>query len=79
MGGTPCKAKIILNGATIQNELNEICYYIQESKDFVEFSDDAGYKMVEHLNEAEDLIFKFKRLFLESQNFSGPWPHALKW
>lgn len=76
MGGESCKLKIILNGGTIQNELREICYHIQENN--VTIPDDAGYKMVEMLNEAENLIFKFKRAYLESQGFGGPWPHALK-
>lgn len=75
MGGQSCKLKIILNGGTIENELHEICYNIQEND--VVIPDDAGYKMVEYLNQAEDLIFKFKRAYLESQGFTGPFPHAM--
>lgn len=75
MGGESCRLKIILNGETIQNELHSICYQIQESD--VVIPDDAGHKMVELLNEAEDLVFKAKRIYLESQGFKGPFPHAL--
>lgn len=76
MGGTPCKAKIILNGARIQDELERLCYQIQES-DSIPIPDDTGYKMVELLNDAEDKVFQVTRLWLESQGFKGPWPHAL--
>lgn len=76
MGGNPCRFKIIMNGGTIQSELYQLCYQIQEEG--VEIPDDAGYKMVEYLNHAEDLVFKAKRLFLESQGFNGPWPNSLK-
>lgn len=74
MGGLPCKQKIILNGRTIQSELEALCYQIQELKDL---DDAVGYKLVDYLNAAEDLVFKAKRVYLESQGFSGPWPHSL--
>jgi len=75
MGGLPCKEKIILNGRTIQSELNALCYQIEEAEDIDESS---GYKMVEYLNHAEDVVFKAKRVWLESRGFKGPWPHSLK-
>lgn len=77
MGALACKQKIIQNGGTIADELNRICYQIQEPE-FVLFTDPQGYEMVRLLNDAEDLVFQFKRVFLESQGFDGPWPHSLE-
>lgn len=74
MGGAACKAKIILNGRTIQSELDALCYQIEELKDL---DDATGYKMVHYLNAAEDLVFRAKRAYLESVGFDGPWPHSL--
>lgn len=74
MGGAGCKLKVILNGGTIQSELKMLCYQVQELTDL---PDEVGYKMVEYLNHAEDLVFKAKRVFLESQSFKGPWPQSL--
>lgn len=73
MGGQACKLKTILNGETIQSELKSLCYQVSE----LPLTDDAGYKMVELLNKAEDCVFKAKRVWLESQGFQGPWPHSL--
>lgn len=80
MGGNPCRFKALLNGETIQNELHSICYQIQD-KD-ITIDDNSLYKMVEMLNHAEDLVFKCKRVLLESQKFvgseeQGGWPHSL--
>lgn len=75
MGGNPCRYKILLNGGTIQSELHQLCYQVDDEA--LLLPDDVGYKMVEYLNQAEDLVFKTKRLFLESQGFKGPWPHSL--
>lgn len=76
MGGQICKEKIILNGGTIESEVSQLCYRIQEP-DTQELSEKAGYEMVELFNKAEDLILRAKRIWLESQGFEGPWPHAL--
>lgn len=80
MGGNPCRFKIILNGDTIQSELRSLCYQVQEEGVIID--DGNSYKMVEYLNEAEDLVFKAKRAFLESQGFigseaQGGWPYSL--
>lgn len=80
MGGNPCRFKIILNGETIQSELRSLCYQVQEEG--VEIDDAHSYEMVELLNHAENLVFKAKRAFLESQGFvgsdaQGGWPHSL--
>lgn len=75
MGGNPCRTKAILNGGTIENEVKMLCYEIQK----VELSDDVGYAIVKLFNQAEDAVFKAKRVFLESQmGFDGPWPNSLK-
>lgn len=76
MGGASCKLKIIMNGATIQSELNKLCYMVDEIP-YETFPDQEGLKMVELLNRAEDIVFRAKRVFLESQGFHGPWPHSL--
>lgn len=75
MGGQPCRLKAILNGETIESEARMLCYQIRQPE--IEIPDDAGYKIVEELNTAEDAMFRAKRIFLESQGFDGPWPHAL--
>jgi hypothetical protein len=75
MGGTPCKTKIILNGARTQSNLEHLCYAIQEEG--VTIPDDAGYEIVEQLNIAEDATNRATRLFLESQGFTGPFDHSL--
>jgi hypothetical protein len=69
--------KIILNGKTIQSELVALCYQVDETE-ASELPYDEGIKMVELLNKAEDLVFKAKRIFLESQGFNGPWPKSLQ-
>lgn len=73
MGGSSCKLKIILNGGTIQDELNRLMPLV----DKYDIDDAVGYKMVEMLNEAEDLVIKAKRCWLESQGFSGPFPKSM--
>lgn len=75
MGGLPCKEKVILNGGCISSTLEYLCNRIKEPS--IVIPDDAGNKMVEMLNTAEDLVFKVERLYLESQGFTGPWPHSL--
>lgn len=76
MGGLPCKEKIILNGGCIQSTLEYLCQRVQ-APGTVELSEEAGYKMVELLNTAEDAVFKAERVWLESQGFKGPWPRSL--
>ena len=76
MGGLPCKEKIILNGGCIASTLEYLCDRVV-APGTVELSEDAGYKMVELLNTAEDAVFQAQRVWLESQGFEGPWPHSL--
>jgi hypothetical protein len=75
MGGQPCKQKILLNGRTIESEAGYLADAVQEPS--IEIPDDAGYKIVELLNTAEDAVFQAKRAYLESQDFNGPWPHSM--
>lgn len=77
MGGLPCKEKILLNGGDIRNTVEMLCYRIQEPG--IELSEDVGYKIVELFNTAEDAVFRAKRIYLESQGFTGPWPHAMNY
>lgn len=76
MGGPPCHAKIILNGRTIESEAEQLV--LAASEEGIEIPDEAGYKIVDCLNEAEDCMFRAKRLFLESQGFTGPWPKSMR-
>jgi len=76
MGGTSCKAKIILNGSSIYNEAEELCAQV-EATDAETFDYEAGLAMVGLLNAAEDAVFAAKRVFLEMNGFSGPWPASL--
>ena len=76
MGGAACKAKIILNGRTVQSELVSLCYLVEETpEESIPYTD--GLAMVKLLNLAEDAVFAAKRLYLESQGFEGPWPASL--
>jgi hypothetical protein len=77
MSGAACKAKVILNGGAIQDAANRLCYQVEEIE-AADFPYDEGVKMVKLLNEAEDLVFRAQRIFLESIGFDGPWPNALK-
>jgi hypothetical protein len=78
VGGLPCKEKIILNGGDIVGVLEYLCQRVQ-APGTVELSEDAGYKIVELLNTAEDAVFRAQRVWLESQGFTGPWPHAMNY
>lgn len=73
MSAAACK--IILNGDAIQSIVHAVCYRISSE----EYAPDAQAEadMVVYLNEMEDLAFKFERRFLESQGFTGPWPHSM--
>lgn len=80
MGGNPCRFKALMNGESIESEIKNLCYHIQEEGVVVD--DKSLYYIVEHLNRAEDLVFKAKRIFLESQGFKGEesqggWPNSL--
>jgi hypothetical protein len=77
MGAAACKAKIILNGGAIQDAANRLCYQVEEVP-AEDFPYKEGQEIVALLNEAEDLVFKAQRVFLESRGFTGPWPKALK-
>ncbi len=76
MGGTACKAKIILNGGMIQSAAAELCYQVEEVS-YEDFPEKEGLEIVDLLNRAENLVFQAQRVFLESQGFAGPWPKSL--
>lgn len=76
MGGGPCRAKALLNGLTIQNEVEGLTFAIQQVEPD-ETNVKLWYAIVEHLNAAEDAVFKAKRCFLQTQGFDGPWPHSM--
>lgn len=75
MGALACRQKIIMNGLMVETIIKAVCYQVQET-DYISNSE-AEYEMIDYLNEMEDLAFKFQRKFLESQDYDGPWPHAL--
>lgn len=76
MGGTACKAKIILNGGAIQDAANRLCYQVEEIPGET-FPYKEGIEIVKHLNDAEESVMKAQRVFLESLGFNGPWPKSL--
>lgn len=76
MGGPPCKAKALLNGLTIQNEVEALMFSIEQVTPD-ELYEKLWYAVVENLNYAEDAVFRAKRCFLETQGFNGPWPHSM--
>jgi len=68
--------KIILNGGVVESVAHKLCYAVEETPaDAIDY--DYGIKIVEQLNKAEDAMFAAQRLFLESQDFHGPWPKSL--
>lgn len=77
-GGSGCPecAKVILNGGVAARVLDEVCSSIYEhmEKDgkFPNIKD-----LVVQANLIEDEVFKFARMVLEGQGFTGPWPHSL--
>lgn len=77
MGGSACKAKVILNGGAVQDIANRLCYVVDETE-YDALTDEQWIKIIEHLNAAEDSMNKATRTFLESMGFAGPWPKALK-
>lgn len=76
MGAAACKAKIILNGASIYNETEELCAQV-EALPAKAFTDEDAYAVVRLLNTAEDAVMAAKRVYLEMVGFEGPWPAAL--
>lgn len=76
MGGTACKAKVILNGGMIEAATKELCYMVAEVS-YENFPEKEGLEIVDILNRAENLVFRAQRVFLESQGFAGPWPKSL--
>ena len=75
MGGTPCRLKIIMNGARVALLSDVLGSHVSEEG--VEIDDDYGYKIAEHLNAAEDSVNKATHAFLESQGYHGPYDHSL--
>ncbi len=78
MGGLPCKEKIILNGGDIGHFAEQLCYRIQ-APGTVEINEDDGYAIIKHMNAAEDELCKAKAIWLKTQGYDGPLPHALSW
>lgn len=76
MGGTACKAKVILNGGMIEAATQKLCYLVEEIP-YEDFPEKEGLEVVDLLNRAENLVFKAQRVILESQGFAGPWPKSL--
>lgn len=77
MGGTSCKAKVILNGGAVQDLANRLCYEVKQTpEDSLTY--DQWINMVTHLNAAEESVSKAQRIYLEALGFNGPWPKAMK-
>jgi hypothetical protein len=76
MGEQACKLKIILNGGTVYNEAEELCNQVEQLAP-EKFSYNEGYTIVRLLNTAENAVLAAKRVFLEMNGFSGPWPGSL--
>lgn len=76
MGGQPCRLKALMNGLTIEQEVADLRMRL-DGED-VQITDEAGYEIVECFNQMEDLAFKAKRIFLESQGYKGPWPKSMR-
>lgn len=73
-GAAPC-LKVILNGARVASNTDILVDQVREYEETI--SEEYALMMVAELNEAEDCVDRATRLFLESQNFSGPYPHSL--
>ena len=69
--------KVIINGGIAAANLAAICERIYDRIE-------GGFHfpnikaLVVQANKIEDEVDKFRRLYLEGADFSGPWPNSLK-
>lgn len=78
MGGRPCLEKIILNTGVIALTADQLQAEVEYLRDKGEtINDDDGYKIVELLNKAENLMFDAQKTYLESTGFVGPFPRSM--
>lgn len=76
MGGTACKAKVILNGGAVGTLAGGLCYLVEETE-YNALTDQQWTSVIKHLNDAEDSVVKARRAFLEALGFTGPWPKSM--
>lgn len=78
MGGRPCIEKILLNTGIIAltaDQMHEEAEWLRQKGESI--NDDDGYKIVDCLNKAENLMFDAHRIYLESTGFNGPFPRSM--
>lgn len=76
--GTPCEAKVILNGGIAARVLDETCSTIYSYLEGGENHFPNSLKLVKMANEIENKVFEFSREVLEQIGFTGPWPNSMK-
>lgn len=76
MGGTACKAKVILNGGAVESGAHNLCYLVDET-DYDALTDEQWTSVIKHLNAAEESVNKAQRAFLDALGYAGPLPHSL--
>lgn len=78
MGGQPCYYKLIMNGHRVGANTEILLGQVLAAQaDGTEISDDDAYKVIKHLNTAEDCTNKATKAFLDAVKYDGPVDHSL--
>lgn len=78
MGGTACKAKIILDGGNVVGLAESICEATQNLTDeqVQKLTDDVAYPIIEQLIKAEAALTKAQNMLLDAVGYDGPRPKS---
>lgn len=76
MGGTACKAKIILDGSSAAGYAQAICNAAQglSDKEASLLTDEVAYPIIDELITAELALEKAHNMFLDAIKYDGPRP-----
>ena len=76
MGGTSCKAKIILDGASAAGLAESICEATQNLSDdqVAKLTDEVAYPIIKKLIKAEEVLTEAQNMLLDAIEYDGPRP-----
>lgn len=76
MGSTACKAKIILDGASVVGLAESICEATQNLSDeqVDQLTDDVAYPIIKKLIKAEQVLSDAQNMLLDVIGYDGPRP-----
>lgn len=80
MGGSTCKAKIVLDGGNGARLVESVCETVQSlSDEQIELlTDEAAYPIIKKLNKIEDLAIEAQKMLIKIIDYDGPLPGFLK-